>query len=144
MATAIASAVIAADVVQVWGVVRDFGKLADWHPGIATSVIEGGQTGDTVGCVRALTLTDGSVVRERLLDLDDRRCSFTYNFVQSEFPVRRYESTLTLTAVTDTGHTFAQWTADFDADGDVEKKLTATFGEAVFGTGLRALRDRFA
>lgn len=144
MATAIASAVIAADVVQVWGIVRDFGKLADWHPGIVTSVIEGGQAGDTVGCVRALTLTDGSVVRERLLDLDDRRCSVTYNFVESQFPVRRYESTLTLTAVTDTGHTFAQWTADFDADADVEKELITTFGEVVFGTGLRALRDRFA
>jgi hypothetical protein len=144
MATAFVSAVIAADVVQVWGVVRDFGKLADWHPGIVTSVIEGGQAGDSVGCVRALTLADGGVVRERLLDLDDRTRSFTYNFVESPFPVRRYESTLTLTPVTDTGHTFAQWSADFDADGDVEKELLTTFGQDVFGTGLRALRDRFA
>lgn len=144
MATAFASAVIAADVVQVWGVVRDFGKLADWHPGIVTSVIEGGQAADSVGCVRALTLADGGVVRERLLDLDDRTRSFTYNFVGSPFPVRRYESTLTLTPVTDTGHTFAQWSADFDADGDVEKELLTTFGQDVFGTGLRALRNRFA
>lgn len=144
MATAFASAVIAADVVQVWGVVRDFGKLADWHPGIVTSVIEGGQAADSVGCMRALTLADGGVVRERLLDLDDRTRSFTYNFVGSPFPVRRYESTLTLTPVTDTGHTFAQWSADFDADGDVEKELLTTFGQDVFGTGLRALRNRFA
>jgi hypothetical protein len=142
MSRAYASAVIPLDVERVWGYVRDFGKLAEWHPGIAECSIEGGEPGDAVGGVRYLKLVDGAEIRERLLQMNDVERSYTYNFVESAFPVRSYVSTIRFTPVTDQGHTFADWWADFDADADVEPELLTTFGDDVFATGLAALRDR--
>jgi ribosome-associated toxin RatA of RatAB toxin-antitoxin module len=143
MARAYASSIVPADVETVWSAVRDFNNLPDWHPAIQASEILDGQAPDAVGCVRRLTLTDGGIVVERLLQLDDVNRSYTYNFVESAFPVRSYVSTIRFTPVTDSGQTFVEWWADFDADADVEAELVTTFGDGVFGIGLTALRERF-
>ncbi len=144
MATAYASAVITAPVEEVWQLARDFDGLAGWHPGVASSEIEEGRRADQVGCVRKLGMAGGGQLRERLLALDDTAHSCTYEFVESPFPVRSYRSTLRLTPVTDSGHTFAEWWADFDADAADEPELSKTFGKGVFKTGLNALKERFA
>ncbi|GAB3402028.1 SRPBCC family protein [Flindersiella endophytica] len=143
MARAYASAVVPADIDTVWSFVRDFDNLPEWHPTIQASEILEGKASDTVGCVRRLTLADGGIVVERLLQLDDVARSYTYNFVESPFPVRSYASTIRFTPVTDTGQTFVEWWADFDADADIEAELVTTFGDGVFATGLTALRERF-
>lgn len=143
MARAYVSAIVSADVETVWSFVRDFDNLPQWHPSIQASEILDGKASDAVGCVRKLTLDDGGVVVERLLQLDDVAHSYTYNFVESAFPVRSYVSTIRFTPVTDSGQTFVEWWADFDADADVEAELVTTFGEGVFATGLAALRERF-
>lgn len=142
MARAYASAIVPADVDTVWSFVRDFDNLPQWHPAIQASEILDGKPADTVGCVRRLTLTDGAQVVERLLQLDDIERSYTYNFVESDFPVRSYASTIRFRPVTDSGQTFVEWWADFDADADVEAELVTTFGEGVFAVGLTALRER--
>ncbi|WP_020574564.1 SRPBCC family protein [Actinopolymorpha alba] len=141
MARAYASAVIPVEVEKVWTFARDFDNLPAWHPAIVSSHIEDGSVADAVGCVRSLTMTDGGVVRERLLRLDDPARCYTYCFVESPFAVRRYESTIRFTPITETGHTFAEWWADFDADAAVEPELLTTFGQDVFATGLKALRS---
>ena len=69
MARAHASSVIDAPIEQVWNRIRDFNGVPNWHPGVATSKIEGGQPSDQVGCVRVLTLQDGAPIRERLLEM---------------------------------------------------------------------------
>jgi hypothetical protein len=143
MARAYASTIVPADVETVWSFARDFDNLPHWHPAIQTSEILDGKAADAVGCVRRLTLTDGGVVVERLLHLDDQARSYSYNFVESGFPVRSYVSTIRFTPVTDSGQTFVEWWADFDADADVEAELVTTFGDGVFATGLTALRERF-
>jgi hypothetical protein len=143
MARAYASTIVPADVETVWSFARDFDNLPEWHPSIQASEILDGKAADAVGCVRRLTLADGGVVVERLLHLDDQAHSYSYNFVESGFVVRSYVSTIRFTPVTDSGQTFVEWWADFDADADVEAELVTTFGEGVFGTGLTALRERF-
>lgn len=138
-----ASAVIPAPVEQVWDVARDFGALSGWHPAIEASSLDSG-TGAEVGAVRRLILGDGGVVVERLLRLDDVDRLCTYEILESPFAVRRYVATFTFAPVTDTGQTFGQWWAEYDAEAADEAELTAFFADGVFAGGFGGLQKRFA
>ena len=67
------SSVIDRPAEAVWARVRDFNAMPDWHPLIADSRIEEQQPSDRVGCIRHFHLTDGGLIRERLLALSDLR-----------------------------------------------------------------------
>jgi hypothetical protein len=140
-----ASAVLPVSADRVWEYLRDFGNIADWHPGIASGELEHG-AGDQVGAVRRLTGPGGEIFRERLVALDDVERSYTYELFESPFPVRSYRSILRVTPVTDSGLAFAEWYAWYDADTDAgdEASLTKTFARGVFATGLTALQERFS
>ena len=142
MAKSYASAVIPASVDEVWAVVREFDGLPKWHPGIAGSEIEGGGP-ELVGCVRVLTLGDGATVRERLTEIDDVDRRTSYQMLDGPFPIRSYLATIRLAPVTESGHTFAQWFAHYDADAADEADLDRTFAGAVFAGGLKGLRKQF-
>lgn len=137
------SAVIPASPDRVWQVVRDFNGLPDWTPFVATSRIEDGRPADQVGCVRAFRLTDGGEIRERLLGLSDYDYSCTYAILESPMGVENYVATLKLTPVTEEGHTFAEWSAEFDCPPAREAELVQQIGQGVFATGLQALSERF-
>lgn len=137
-----ASTVVPATADEVWALVRDFDGLPGWHPAIDASELTAGGPAE-VGAVRRLTLTDGGTVVERLVGLDDARRSYTYEILESPFPIRRYVSTIRVAPVTADGHAFVEWWTEFDADGADEAGLSSTFADGVFGTGLAALRIRF-
>lgn len=137
------SVVIASPVEQVWSVVRLFDGLPAWHPVIASSSLDSGTDGQ-VGAVRRLTTGDGGVIVERLLVLDDEHRRLTYTIVESPFAVRRYVSTVRLAPVTESGDTFVEWFAEFDADAADEAGLMELFGDGVFGAGLQGLRTHLA
>jgi ribosome-associated toxin RatA of RatAB toxin-antitoxin module len=138
-----ASGVVPASADDVWSLVRDFNGLPSWLPAVTGSELTEGGSGAEVGAVRRLTLGDGGVVVERLLELNDadRRC--TYEIVESPFAVRRYVSTFRVAPVTASGQTFVEWWSEFDAEADDEKGLTATFADAVYGAGIEALQKHF-
>lgn len=138
-----ASGVVAASIEAVWELVRPFDGLPQWHPTIAQSSLSQGAEGQ-VGAVRRLELADGAVVVERLVTLDDAATTFTYEFVENPFDVRRYVSTLRLAPVTDTGHTFVQWWGEYDADASVEAEMTPVFRDDVYAAGITALQRRFS
>jgi uncharacterized protein YndB with AHSA1/START domain len=140
MARAYASTVIEAPVEAVWAVVRDFSALPKWLPGLGACHIEDGLPPDAVGCVRHFTIGD-SVVRERLLELDDGRYRFAYNFETPAFPVRNYHAIFELIPVTAGDRTFAQWSATFDEAGGDEGKFEEIISRDVFANGLRSLGD---
>lgn len=144
MATSYASVVVPASAEETWDLVRDFDGLPRWHPSIQVSTIEDGGRAAEVGCVRRLTLADGGVVRERLCALDDESRCCSYCFVESPFPVRSYLATLRVRPVTDNGHAFVEWFAQYDCESADQASLDVTFGEGVFGTGLRQLARRFS
>jgi hypothetical protein len=101
MARAHASSVINAPIDQVWAHIRDFNGLANWHPAVAKSTIEGGGQSDRVGCVRVLTLQDGGVIRERLLEMSDLGHHYSYSILESPLPVANYRATLRLRRISD-------------------------------------------
>ena len=93
MARIYISSVIGTSVGAVWERVRDFNGLPAWHPLIGESRIENGEPPDRVGCVRVLTLQDGSTVREQLLGLSDFDLFCTYSILESSMGVEGYVAT---------------------------------------------------
>lgn len=141
MAEAYASIVIDAPVEAIWPLVRDFGDLPSWLPGLGSCIIEDGRDADSVGCVRALTLGRGTEVRERLLMLDDCRYSFAYDFQTPAFPVENYRAEFELIPVTNGNRTFAQWRATFDEPPQESGRYVEIISRDVFAAGLKHLAE---
>ncbi|TVR43111.1 MAG: SRPBCC family protein [Rhodobacteraceae bacterium] len=144
MAEALATTIIDAPVEQVWAVLRDFNGLPVWNPGIRDSRIEDGRDADSVGCVRAFHLADGTFVREMLLELDDSRYLMRYNFETPAFPVTNYLATLELIPVTNGDTTFVRWHASFDEAPADSGHYVRLISKEVFAAGLRALAEHIA
>jgi hypothetical protein len=144
MARAHASSVIGAPIEQVWNRIRDFNGLSKWHPGIAKSEVEGGKPSDQVGCVRVLTLQDGAVIREQLLEMSDLGHHYSYSILESPLPVAGYRATLRLRRITDGNRTFAEWSASFEAKPAEKRAETEDFlSNAVYQGGFDALKKHF-
>jgi hypothetical protein len=144
MARAHASSVLNAPIEEVWARIRDFNGLPKWHPGVARSEIEGGQPSDQVGCIRVLTLGDGAVIRERLLEMSDLGHHYSYSILESPLPVANYRATLRLRRIADGNRTFCEWSASFDADPPEKQAETEKMiGDAVFQGGFNALKQHF-
>jgi hypothetical protein len=144
MARAHASSVINAPIDQVWRRIRDYNGLPGWHPGVAKSEIEGGEPANQPGCVRVLTLGNGAVIRERLLEMSDLGHHYSYAILESPLPVANYRATLRLRPISDGNRTFAEWSASFDPDPP-EKQAEAEnmIGDGVFQGGFEALKKHF-
>jgi Polyketide cyclase / dehydrase and lipid transport len=134
------SAVINAPVKKVWELTRDFNGLPKWHPLIATSEIEDGWPADRVGCVRRFTRkSDGGLLREQLLCLDDGKHELTYSILVSPMPVANYLATMRFTPITVGSMTFAEWSAQFDVTSGLQQATAADIGDNVFVPGFEAL-----
>jgi len=144
MAKIYSSAVIPAPATAVWAVVRDFNALPAWTPFVAESRIEQNKPPDQIGCIRNFRLKDGGRIRERLLALSDYEMSFEYSILESPMGVENYVAEFRLIPVTDLDHTFAEWTAEFDAAPEREAGLVLSIGRDVFAAGLGALKARFS
>src|SRR5215471_17213522 len=101
MVTVVRSTIINAPIGEVWAFLRDFNAHAQWHPAVEESHIEDGKAPDQIGCVRNFRLADGAQLREQLLALDDRNCTYTYCILDSPIPLVGYVSTVTLKRVSD-------------------------------------------
>ncbi|CAI8768283.1 Polyketide cyclase / dehydrase and lipid transport [compost metagenome] len=107
------SAVVEGAAQQVWNVVKQFGEIKNWHPSIVDSHIEGAGP-EIVGCIRTLTLSDGAVVRERLLSVDDSTLRLSYRFEESPLPLDNYVASVELVALSGQDRTLVSWLASFD------------------------------
>jgi Polyketide cyclase / dehydrase and lipid transport len=138
------SIVIPAPASAVWAVVRDFNGLPNWTKFVADSRIEQNASADKVGCIRNFRLNNGGRIRERLLALSDYEMSCTYSILESPMGVENYVATMRLIPVTESDHTFAEWTAEFDAAPEREDSIAEDIGRNVFGAGLSALKAQFS
>ena len=142
MARAYAGAVIDAPLDSVWKIVREFNGLPDWIPMVTDSEIERGLDPSAVGCVRAFHLEDGTLVRERLLALDDINHTLVYNFETPAFPVANYIATIVLKPITSTNTTFAEWEAVFDEAEEDAGRYVEIISNEVFAAGWTALNEK--
>ncbi len=137
------SAVIDAPIATVWRLLRDFNAHADWHPAVAASSIEGAETADLIGAVRAFRLTNGGWLREQLIALSDREHSLTYCLLEAPMPLHGYVATQRLRPVTADDRTLLQWDSRFAPPPEQAAALTRLVAEEIYEAGLSALRARF-
>ena len=142
MAKVFVSHVIPAPVAAVWPILRDFNGLPQWTRFVADSRIEQNFPAAQIGCIRNFRLKDGGRIRERLLALSDYDMSCTYAILESPMAVENYVATLSLAPITETGQSFAQWTAQFDCAPEREQELVHHIGRNVFAAALAALAEQ--
>ena len=78
----------------VWKVARGFDTIHEWHPGIDALEMVAGEKVPR----RLLTLGNGAVVDERLVELDDDKHSQTYTILESPIPLTEYYATISVQA----------------------------------------------
>lgn len=144
MPKVVRSTVIDAPAEAVWAVLRDFNGHDQWHPAVAESHIERGQSSDRVGCVRRFRLKDGSELRERLLTLSDADMAFSYCLLETPIPLLNYVAHVRLAPVTNGDRTFWLWQSRFDTPAGREAELARMVGEDIYGGGFEAIRKLMA
>ena len=135
------STILDAPTEAVWNVLRDFNGHDRWHPAVATSAIERGQSSDKIGCVRRFKLADGGELREQLLALSDLEQSFSYCLLDTPIPLFNYVAHVRLLPVTDGDRTFWHWECRFTTRAGDETRLVAMVGEQIYQAGFDAVRN---
>ncbi|MGK6311102.1 SRPBCC family protein [Variovorax sp. DT-64] len=93
----------------VWAAIRNFNGLKDWHPAVAESPAD---KGNTVGSVRTLKLKGGGTLVETLESYDDAQKKYSYRAKDGgALPVTNYTSTLSVVA--DGGKSVVEWRGAF-------------------------------
>lgn len=114
----------------LWAKFGGWCSISEWHPAIAKC--EASKEGATE--FRTLTLKDGGVVKEKLLERKDNL--YRYEIIESPLPVKNYTAQFTLTPDDDDEDevNFA-WSATFDANGKPDKEARGVI-DGIFKTGL--------
>ena len=141
MPKVVKSTIIEKPVEAVWEILRDFNGHDRWHPAVATSQIERGETSDMVGCVRNFKLEDGSQLREQLLALSDLEMAYSYCLFETPIPLFNYVSHVRLLPVTDGDWTMWQWEGRFDTPAGRENELAEMVGTNIYVAGFEAIRS---
>lgn len=130
----------------VWARVRDFGALAQWHPGIAESPAS---NGNNVGSQRTLKLKAGGEVLEELESFSEAEKRFSYRMKQAgPIPVTNYSSTLTVKAGDAAGTTLVEWRGAFyrghpnnDPPPDRNDEAAVAAVTGIYKAGLASLKS---
>lgn len=114
----------------LWAKFGGWCSIKDWHPAVAKC--EESKDGDTE--LRTLTLKDGGVVKEKLLERRDNL--YKYAILESPFPVKNYEAQFALTPDDDDDDevNFA-WSAVFDPEGKPDKEARSVI-DGVIKAGM--------
>jgi hypothetical protein len=135
------STVLKAPVDAVWDVLRDFNGHDRWHPAVATSQMERGESSDRVGAVRRFRLQDGSELREQLLTMSDLEQSFSYCLLDTPIPLFNYVAHVRLFPVTDEDWTMWEWESRFDTPKGRDKELAELVGNDIYVAGFKAIAE---
>lgn len=103
------SIVIKAEPAKVWAIVKDFGGIHKWHPGVASTKVEK-KGNDTF---RLLTLKSGGTVYNKLRSADDADMKMRYEIVEGSLPVADYNAFMTVKPGPNAGETTVNWVGRF-------------------------------
>lgn len=135
--------IIDADAETVWALIRDFNGLPTWHPFVVRSEIVDGLTGTTIGAIRRFEQSNGAIVKEKLIGLDDFRYSMTYFLLEAPIPVQNYFGFIELVPLDPIGKTLMTWTVDYDVEPDQASELEQGLKE-VLAMGFSRLNELVA
>ena len=99
---------------KVWALIKDFGNMQVWHPGIAADKTEQkkDENGD-MATFRTLTLKSGGDIVEKLRGADDATMKLRYEIDSGVAPVADYNSFMQVTAGPGAGESTVTWVGRF-------------------------------
>ncbi|MGB4811482.1 MAG: SRPBCC family protein [Methylophilaceae bacterium] len=100
---------IKADPAKVWALVKDFGNIQAWHPGVASTKLE--KKGDET--FRTLTFKNGGHVYEKLTSIDDASMKIKYEIEEGTLPLTDYYATMTVEKGDKAGESKVTWVGRF-------------------------------
>lgn len=103
------SIVIKAAPEKVWGIVKDFSSISQWHPAVDKLKLEK-KGNDTF---RHLALKDGGSILEKLRSVDDSAMKMRYEIVESTLPLTDYNAFMTVKAGPNAGESTVTWVGRF-------------------------------
>ncbi|MDR1967952.1 MAG: SRPBCC family protein [Burkholderiaceae bacterium] len=129
----------------VWAAIKNFDALKDWHPAVADSPAD---KGNTVGSVRTVKLKDGGTLIETLEGYDDAQKKYSYRIKDgSALPVSNYTSTLSVSA--DGAKAVVEWRGAFyrgypnnDPPPELNDEAALKAVTGVYRSGLDNLKKR--
>lgn len=111
---------------DVWKVVRDFGGIGAWMPGIDSCRVEGDD--------RILEMM-GMELSETLLRLDEDARALVYGITKSPMPIEHHEATIVVTPLDD-GSSHVTYTVDVAPDSMTDLMSNAYAGALQAMKGL--------
>ncbi len=127
-----------AERVALWEKVGGWCAISEWHPAIAKC--EESKDGDTE--LRTLTLQDGGVIKEKLIDRGST--SYKYEILESPLPVKNYTAQFSVTPDDDDlDEINVVWSATYDANG-VEDKEARKVIDGIFKDGIDSIKGKYA
>ncbi|GAA5060777.1 SRPBCC family protein [Nocardia callitridis] len=118
----------------VWAWVGDTATVANWIPAIGESHM--------VEDIRHVTFTDGNPARERIVEHDDAKRRYTYEYLDGPLPLRVYRSTI---GVADTAHgSKVVWSAEFSAESEADEPGLGTAIDGIYSDALTELATKLA
>jgi len=119
---------------DVWELLRDFGGVQRFSPGIEACSVDG----EGVGSVRTLTLAGGIRLQERLERFDDAGRTLQYSIVGGPLPFEGYLSTLSV--VEEENGCRIEWGSRFEPRG-VSEEQARTLVEGIYRGGIAGVRQ---
>ena len=134
---------IDAPAAAVWGRIKNFNALKDWHPAVATSPSD---KGNEVGSVRQIALKGGGEITENLEAFSDEQMKYSYRAKDGgALPVTNYTSTIQVTA--DGNKAVVEWRGAFyrafpnnDPPPDKNDEAAVAAITGVYQSGLANLK----
>lgn len=129
----------------VWARIKDFDALKDWHPAVAESPAD---KGNTVGSVRSIKLKDGGQLVETLEAYNEAQRRYSYRLKDGgALPVTNYTSTVTVSPDGDAKST-VEWRGAFyrgypnnDPPPDRNDEAAVAAVTGVYQAGLKNLKQ---
>ncbi|MFC1713350.1 SRPBCC family protein [Candidatus Poribacteria bacterium] len=119
----------------VWKVARAFESIHEWHPAIESlKMVEGEEEPR-----RILTLGNGALADERLVELDDDKHIHTYIILDSPIPLTDYRATINVQS--EGTQSRVNWSATYKPNPG-EDAACEKIVSGVFESGLEALKQQ--
>lgn len=126
-----------AERMAMWEKVGGWCAISEWHPAIAKC--EESKDGDTE--FRTLTLKDGGVIKEKLLERGT--ASYKYEITESPLPVKNYTAMFSVTPDDDDlDEINVVWSATYDANGAEDKEARKVI-DGIFKDGMASIKAKY-
>lgn len=136
MTTVLRERRIAASAERVWPLVRDFGGLHEWVPGVPAPAELTGDP-EQPGTERVFRHDGEILFAERLVEIDDANHTVHYEISRAPMPLDGHRASISL--IGDGDGTLVTWRADFETDPSLVEQISTMMATQTFEPGLEGL-----